>query len=110
MLERPANSLRRNTIGEPGSASGAIAVKWLAASTVPNRVGRPAAPHVSTIVLLCRKYSALSSPPTTASRLPWTGAFQNSGLAARAVASSRRSEEHTSELQSQSNLVCRLLL
>src|SRR2546427_2617532 len=26
------------------------------------------------------------------------------------IASSRRSEEHTSELQSQSNLVCRLLL
>src|SRR2546430_8589187 len=29
---------------------------------------------------------------------------------ASAAASSRRSEEHTSELQSQSNLVCRLLL
>src|SRR5438270_2362739 len=28
----------------------------------------------------------------------------------RATSSSRRSEEHTSELQSQSNLVCRLLL
>src|SRR2546430_11465654 len=30
--------------------------------------------------------------------------------AARAIASASRSEEHTSELQSQSNLVCRLLL
>src|SRR5205085_5362942 len=30
--------------------------------------------------------------------------------AARASASASRSEEHTSELQSQSNLVCRLLL
>src|SRR2546427_7343472 len=32
------------------------------------------------------------------------------GLARRGVGESRRSEEHTSELQSQSNLVCRLLL
>src|SRR5438270_1229290 len=31
-------------------------------------------------------------------------------LAHRLVAGSERSEEHTSELQSQSNLVCRLLL
>src|SRR2546430_4066321 len=30
--------------------------------------------------------------------------------AARAAGAGRRSEEHTSELQSQSNLVCRLLL
>src|SRR2546430_12372150 len=32
------------------------------------------------------------------------------GLASGALAASARSEEHTSELQSQSNLVCRLLL
>src|SRR2546427_6476348 len=32
------------------------------------------------------------------------------GAAARAARGVRRSEEHTSELQSQSNLVCRLLL
>src|SRR2546430_12554207 len=31
-------------------------------------------------------------------------------VARRAASCSRRSEEHTSELQSQSNLVCRLLL
>src|SRR5688572_32253301 len=31
-------------------------------------------------------------------------------LPARAMTTRRRSEEHTSELQSQSNLVCRLLL
>src|SRR2546427_6995864 len=37
---------------------------------------------------------------------------ESSGLAAaeRPTASPERSEEHTSELQSQSNLVCRLLL
>src|SRR2546430_4165077 len=34
----------------------------------------------------------------------------SNGLAAGLAASVRRSEEHTSELQSQSNLVCRLLL
>src|SRR2546430_13651526 len=32
------------------------------------------------------------------------------GCAAASIACSARSEEHTSELQSQSNLVCRLLL
>src|SRR2546430_12372300 len=32
------------------------------------------------------------------------------GIQAAQVAGQRRSEEHTSELQSQSNLVCRLLL
>src|SRR2546430_16639042 len=32
------------------------------------------------------------------------------GRSRRCVAATRRSEEHTSELQSQSNLVCRLLL
>src|SRR5688572_32445235 len=39
-----------------------------------------------------------SAPPATISRIT------------SAARSSRRSEEHTSELQSQSNLVCRLLL
>src|SRR2546430_8886331 len=34
----------------------------------------------------------------------------NPGLALRSGAARLRSEEHTSELQSQSNLVCRLLL
>src|SRR5688572_31774697 len=41
-----------------------------------------------------------------ASRTPWPG---RAPVPARAGAR-RRSEEHTSELQSQSNLVCRLLL
>src|SRR2546430_3881979 len=35
---------------------------------------------------------------------------RDSSPMARSIPSSRRSEEHTSELQSQSNLVCRLLL
>src|SRR5260370_7414672 len=73
-------------MGEPGSASGAIAVKWLASGTNPNRVATPAAPQRSTMVLLWRKYSALSFSPTTASRLPRLGTFQNNGLAARPAA------------------------
>src|SRR2546427_230333 len=36
--------------------------------------------------------------------------FELPAIARRAVADQMRSEEHTSELQSQSNLVCRLLL
>src|SRR2546430_12845736 len=38
------------------------------------------------------------------------GRVGNRGREARAGADPERSEEHTSELQSQSNLVCRLLL
>src|SRR2546427_3270270 len=38
------------------------------------------------------------------------GQFSEAYAAGRADAPERRSEEHTSELQSQSNLVCRLLL
>src|SRR2546430_12873172 len=38
----------------------------------------------------------------------WAG--KGPGVASRAYTRVRRSEEHTSELQSQSNLVCRLLL
>ena len=54
----------------------AIAVKWLAPATVPNRVLTPARPQISTMVRLCRKYSALSCSPTTASRLPREGAAE----------------------------------
>src|SRR5256886_3465914 len=43
-------------------------------------------------------------------RLPGTGARRRVILEGAASASFVRSEEHTSELQSQSNLVCRLLL
>src|SRR2546430_12642844 len=45
-------------------------------------------------------------------RLPREGERRrvSGGCAARRAGDGRRSEEHTSELQSQSNLVCRLLL
>src|SRR6185437_9082704 len=88
--QRRANCLRRPTIAEPGSANGAIAVKWLAPVITPNCVARPALPQHSTTLWLCRKYSALSFSPTTASRLPRDGAAHDSGLAARADSLSRR--------------------
>src|SRR5258708_24075956 len=62
-----ASSLRRSVIGDCGSASGAIAVKWLAPGIAANRVATPAPPQTSTILLLCRKYSALSVAPTAVS-------------------------------------------
>src|SRR5438270_2214338 len=46
-----------------------------------------------------------SSPSMEPLRSLMTGLMKT-----RSLASARRSEEHTSELQSQSNLVCRLLL
>src|SRR2546430_10280371 len=52
------------------------------------------------------------SPASSRTRLrtPTPTPFALPSSAARTSASPRRSEEHTSELQSQSNLVCRLLL
>src|SRR2546430_3531491 len=52
-----------------------------------------------------------AAPPLRApdSRPPPRGALQDAGRAIRRSPGGR-SEEHTSELQSQSNLVCRLLL
>src|SRR2546430_17658993 len=41
--------------------------------------------------------------------IPWPGALRARSGAMRAAAGGARAEEHTSELQSQSNLVCRLL-
>src|SRR5205085_12638889 len=55
-----------------------------------------------------------STPPTWSSTGgPWMGGTPSGTLSWSSTASGRwdaRSEEHTSELQSQSNLVCRLLL
>src|SRR2546428_8360694 len=42
--------------------------------------------------------------------MPLTSVFDTIGPHARRIAERRRSEEHTSELQSRSDLVCRLLL
>src|SRR2546430_11627585 len=56
-------------------------------------------PHHAEVV--CVRCTADGDPVLREQGLPTTGAKINSCL---------RSEEHTSELQSQSNLVCRLLL
>src|SRR2546427_2715399 len=50
-----------------------------------------------------------SPPPQPHQRLPSRSQRMPSGMPGAAF-TKRRSEEHTSELQSQSNLVCRLLL
>src|SRR5688572_31237779 len=47
-------------------------------------------------------------PSFTSSTSPISSAWRSSSY--RSISASSRSEEHTSELQSQSNLVCRLLL
>src|SRR3982751_6947618 len=52
-------------------------------------------------------------PYTTLFRSPWsagTASTSRGRSGQRATTSTRRSEEHTSELQSRSDLVCRLLL
>src|SRR2546430_10373030 len=52
-----------------------------------------------------------ASPPRRTGPTPCAGPRDASPARSRAAAAARyRSEEHTSELQSQSNLVCRLLL
>src|SRR5256886_13336148 len=49
-------------------------------------------------------------PPTVGEIVAWEGRASDDLTHRRRLVSSNRSEEHTSELQSQSNLVCRLLL
>src|SRR2546430_8626402 len=71
----------------------------------------------------CSSFSLGTRTKASASRLPWTkrSSFKQSALVRQLPDRSLpagfahptfadRSEEHTSELQSQSNLVCRLLL
>src|SRR2546430_5359169 len=64
----------------------------------------------------CFSVTLLPAYPVSAPEAPmtrWQGTTNGSGFQRSACATARvaeRSEEHTSELQSQSNLVCRLLL
>src|SRR5688572_31301266 len=50
------------------------------------------------------------APPHSAASTTWTSTPPTPRSPPASARSSKRSEEHTSELQSQSNLVCRLLL
>src|SRR2546430_12374230 len=74
-------------------------------------------------IMTCTSFAqarAVSSPSVSSSancarsfasaRLPGRSASPSDSVTSYLRAISRRSEEHTSELQSQSNLVCRLLL
>src|SRR2546430_8929392 len=67
----------------------------------------PASPQVRTGVMGVRRFATAKGAATANPTIPPTKApLRSSGASHRSL----RSEEHTSELQSQSNLVCRLLL
>src|SRR2546430_11191725 len=55
-------------------------------------------------------WPSTSGPTTTTCAITSNATGRPSGPSSGARSTSSRSEEHTSELQSQSNLVCRLLL
>src|SRR5688572_32680386 len=78
------------------------------------RILRPPRSTLFPYTTLFRSHGARvidSTPPAIArSSSPARMAAAADAVAVRPEAQSRRSEEHTSELQSQSNLVCRLLL
>src|SRR5712664_4590766 len=56
------------------------------------------------------QHAMTSAPRTAASKESTTTALGWRAASALALSGSRRSEEHTSELQSRSDIVCRLLL
>src|SRR5258708_17027710 len=69
------------------------------------RAARLAPSHSRYLRASAARGGSARSPPSSASRRPWSAA---SSAPARKLP--RRSEEHTSELQSPDHLVCRLLL
>src|SRR3989475_8968692 len=77
------------------------------------KVGRSAvtASATSTVLVPGWRWTARTIERWRRSAVPYHEAvLSSSTLSITCPSSSRRSEEHTSELQSQSNLVCRLLL
>src|SRR5688572_32424633 len=74
-------------------------------------IARPMACTCSACVSDCGPVTTYSAPAWPSSHNVRTATAATSRSSVGAVGASRyRSEEHTSELQSQSNLVCRLLL
>src|SRR2546430_5990231 len=65
---------------------------------------RPSSRRRTRCAIPCASESAIDPPPLTA------GSGPGDTEQAQSMTAGNRSEEHTSELQSQSNLVCRLLL
>src|SRR5215208_8102420 len=61
-------------------------------------------------LMIRRPPSSTLFPYTTLFRSPFTASVSQEWRTHRRAAGSRRSEEHTSELQSRGHLVCRLLL
>src|SRR5690554_7480787 len=85
-------------------------------STVASPSAQPAAhPAVSGLTAAARRGGGCSGrvhrrARSTVTWPSWLTSFPDSSERMTAVLSSRRSEEHTSELQSRPHLVCRLLL
>src|SRR3989442_10302796 len=63
-----------------------------------------------TTLFRSRRTAAQGPGTSRESRALWSGRNQSAGSSAPAPKRARRSEEHTSELQSRPHLVCRLLL
>src|SRR5256886_7109619 len=66
--------------------------------------------HISTKELPARGFVVLGMNPRCDNNEAACAPWENNALDVKSGVSYLRSEEHTSELQSQSNLVCRLLL
>src|SRR2546430_8008795 len=87
----------------------------LAATAWPSSMSRIVGVSTGTLAATSVLASTGTSPATRSSRVARSRARRQAGSdgrssSAASTPSTRRSEEHTSELQSQSNLVCRLLL
>src|SRR2546421_6574918 len=67
-------------------------------------------PPRSTLFPYTTLFRSPSRARRTRSATDWNGPAARAATSAAASAARRRSEEHTSELQSRSDLVCRLLL
>src|SRR2546430_8130842 len=95
---------RRAAITSPANRSGPL--RRRRRSKIPTSPpGHRVGPHRPPVALDRRGYLEPTRTVPTVFPMQWL-----SGSGARVVGLRDRSEEHTSELQSQSNLVCRLLL
>src|SRR5206468_12616160 len=67
-------------------------------------------PLAHSMFCTCSRSFSISALISSASPVIASASFSTPGVLDNRVFASRRSEEHTSELQSRSDLVCRLLL
>src|SRR5690625_7115897 len=85
------------------------------ANSLPRLASRAAFLCFVVAHLECPAISLLPTLPPSGGRLPpqskgWSGRTLDEGARRAGFSRARRSEEHTSELQSRGHLVCRLLL